>query len=211
MKQAEDASQDLSLLQDDCGAFLDRYAGTSLQRIDVGNVLRDVATIVRENDLFLPPDVAGLIKLFVTLEGLGLALDPQFVLARRLEPFARKEALRRRSPRRVLVQGLRDAAWMARGLPDDARRLLRGMRRGRFRMDIDVLHLDDLGRRIDRSATRLTLGLVTAALIVGTAVALQVPYGPRVFDLPLFGVLGFVSSMVVGLWVVWTILRADRI
>ena len=201
---------DPGLLQDDCAAFLDRHLAASMEGLDLGRMLQEIATLVRENNLYLPPDIAGLIKLLVMLDSLGLALDPTFVLARQVEPFVRRQVLRRRSPRRALVSGMRELAWIAQGLPGDARRILGSMRRGRFHLEVDVRELERLGTSLERGATRLTLGLVTAALIVGTAVALQIPFGPRLFDLPIFGLIGFLSSLVVGFWVLWSILRSGR-
>ncbi len=73
-----------------------------------------------------------------------------------------------------------------------------------------VLLFDQFGSRLDRSANRVTVGLVTAALIVGTAISLTLSGGPRVFDLPVFGLLAFLSSMAAGVWLLWSILRSGH-
>ena len=48
----------------------------------------------------------------------------------------------------------------------------------------DVEYEDWHGHQLDRSANRITMGLITSALIVGTAIALTVPGGPEILGLP---------------------------
>ena len=45
-------------------------------------------------------------------------------------------------------------------------------------------------------------------LIVGTAIALNVPGGPAVGGFPVLGLLGFGSSLVAGLWLLFLIWRS---
>jgi ubiquinone biosynthesis protein len=54
----------------------------------------------------------------------------------------------------------------------------------------------------------LTIGIITAALIVGTSVAMTVTGGPRLLGLPAFGLVGFLSSLAVGLW--WIVVSHRR-
>ncbi|MHC4892026.1 MAG: hypothetical protein ACYTFV_01435 [Planctomycetota bacterium] len=84
------------------------------------------------------------------------------------------------------------------------------MRRGKLGIEMHLAELDRFADRIDASANRLTVGLITAALIVGTAITMTVEAGPRVGGFPVLGLFGFLSSGVVGTWVLWSILRSGR-
>lgn len=201
---------DLHLLTQDCAAFIDRYHGLPLQKIDVGALLGDLTTLLRDNDLFLPSDVALLLKVFVTLEDLGRRLDPRFEMAAHVQPFAEQAWRSHHSPAAAARRGAHEVGALLATLPRDLHAFAARVRRGRIHLDVDVGHLDLLGQRLDRSANRLTVGLVTAALIVGTALTLTLSGGPRVFDLPVFGVLAFLSSIAAGVWLLWSILRSTR-
>ena len=206
-----DAEVDHDLLTQDSGAFLDRYYGASLAQIDVGALLADLTGLLRENDLFLPGDVALLLKVFVTLEGLGRAIDPDFVMAEHIEPFARAAWRQRRSPIALVRRGAGEIGALLGSLPRDLRKLAREARRGRIRVEVDVQRLEPFGQRVTKAVNRLTMGLVTAALIVGTSIALNVRGpGPNVLGMPLFGALGFTSSLALGVWLLWSILRSGR-
>ena len=50
-------------------AFVDQYHGVPLAQLQLGQMLADVTSILREHHLGLPPDLALLIKAFISLEG----------------------------------------------------------------------------------------------------------------------------------------------
>lgn len=195
---------DESILREDCAAFVERYRNVPLGDLDVGTLLGDVSSILRDNDLFLPDDVALLLKVFVTLEGLGRDLDPDFVMSRHVEPFARRALRELRSPLAIARRWRRLAARFAVRLPRDASRLLARLRTGRATLEVEVQELDRFGETLAKSANRVTIGLVTSALIVGTAICTTAA------GQPLLMWLGFASSALAGTWLIFSILRSGR-
>ncbi len=210
LEWAGDKDPPVELLAQDCRAFIDRHQGRTLAQLDMQRLLHDLTAIVRENDLYLPGDVALLIKVFITLESFGRRLDPDFDMTKHLEPFARRLTRRHLSPLAVARRNLRDVRKLLIDLPRDLGHLATTLRRGRFKLELDLRRLDHFGSQLDRSATRLTIGMITAALIIGTSIAMSSAVGPDVFGVPLLGLFGFVTSCVLGLVIVWTILRTPR-
>lgn len=194
----------------DCAEFVGRYHGVSLVELDTTELLGDLTALLRDNDLYLPSDVALLLKVFLTLDGLGRTLAPDFVMAKHVEPFASRAWREVRSPGATLRRNAKKATSLISALPDDLRNAARCIRGGRVHLEMDLPRLERFAQRIDRSANRLTVGMVTAALIIGTSIALTVSGGPRLLGMPLFGFLGFTSSIVGGVWLLGSILRASR-
>lgn len=191
--------------------LLDRFHGVPLGQLDLAGMLLDVTALLRANHLVLPAELALLIKVFVTLEGLGRQLDPDFDMAREAEPFLRRAMADRYSPVRLANEGLRvltDAGHLLSTLPRDLKRLLRSARAGSLKLHVDIDHLQRFGAQVEHSANRLTVGVVLAALIVGSSIALTVEGGPTLLGLPLFGLLGFVGAAIAGAWLVVSIWRS---
>jgi ubiquinone biosynthesis protein len=205
-----DGEPDLDLLSVDVGVFIERYHGVSLRELDLARLLGDIASIVRENGLMLPPDVALLLKVFVTLEGLGRGLDPEFSMARATEPFVQDALRDEYSVRGLAARGARELRRLITQAPRDLRPFLARLRRGRLRMELDLHQLERFGKDVERSANRLTLGLITAASIVGTAIALNTTGEPRWLGLPAIPLLGFLSSLVLAGALLYSILRSGR-
>ncbi len=194
----------------DLRGLCERYFDASLAEFDVTEALSEILSIVRNNGLVLPPDVASLLRVMVLLESLGHSLDPQFKLGPALEPFVRSQAFGWRGALQGLGDGAEDLYRLLLDLPGDLRGLLRRARSGSVKLDLDLERLERFGAQIDRSANRLTVGIVTAALIVGTSIAATAESGPFLFGLPAIGFLGFLSSLALALYLLAGIARGKR-
>jgi ubiquinone biosynthesis protein len=203
----------IATLEDDIETLVDRYHGAPLAQIHLGQMLAEVTAVLRTHHLALPSDLALLIKAFVSLEGMGRALDPAFNVATEALPLLRTVLRRRYTPQALGRRGWRslvDTVGALGRLPSDLAQLLRHARRGRVQIDIDVAELKSTGERIDRAASRLAIALVIAALIVGSSIVMTVGGGPQLLGLPAFGLLGFIGAVAGGLWLVGSIRRGAR-
>jgi ubiquinone biosynthesis protein len=206
-----DVEPDADQLVDDVEAFLDRYHGVPLAHIHVGAMLEEVATLVRAHCLAFPPDLALVVKVFITLEGLGRRLDPAFDMVAAATPFVQRVRRERLAPRALahrLNHALAEAMETLGALPRQLRRLLSATSGGRMRLHVDVGELRDFGAQVGRSANRLSISLVISALIIGSSIVMTVDGGPRLFGLPLFGFAGFIGAVSGGAWLLFSVLRS---
>lgn len=209
----DNADGDESLLQEAVDRFVDQYRGVPLKDLRMGGMLADVAAILREHGLTLPPDLALMIKAFITLEGLGRQLDPDFDMAGEARPFLERAILERYSPHVLARRGRRTLVSLldlVRDMPKDVHRLLQAARRGRLRLQIEVDALRAFGDQVDRAVSRLTIGVVTAALIVGSSIVLNSAGGVSSRGLQILGATAFVGAALGGLWVLFSIWRGGR-
>jgi ubiquinone biosynthesis protein len=197
----------------DVAELLRSYDDLQLKDVQIGALLNDVTALMRENDLLLPADLTLLFKTLITLEGLGQQLDPEFHMIDHVTPFVENVIRRRYTPQALAARGgktVRDTLEMIAGLPRDLARLLRDMRRGRVRVDLDLKRLDHFGHQLDRASNRLTMGILTASLVVGSSIIMTVKGGPQLFGLSLFGLLGFLIAFFNSLWIILSIWRSGR-
>ena len=200
-------------LASDVIEFIFNYSSVHLKDISFGQLLNELTAMIREHHLVLPSDLTLLFKTMITLEGLGRQLNPEFDMGEHAEPFV-KEVLRLRyAPDAVLkrsVHSVKDIASIMTGLPRDLAKFFKELRRGRVRLDIDVKRLDSFGQQLDRSANRLTLGIMTAALIIGSSIVMTITVGPKVFGMPVLGFLGFVIAVFNSFWIIFSIWRSGK-
>ncbi|HEX4984647.1 MAG TPA: AarF/UbiB family protein [Burkholderiales bacterium] len=207
------ADADMGMLCADIEAFTDEFHGVPLEQIEVGRLLGDLTALMREHGLVLPADLALLFKAAISLEGLGRMLDPGFDMVSEAWPFLRRIERERRSPAALAKLGagsLREAATLALRLPAQLRRLLKAMDRGALTVHVDVTRLDRAFERMDRSVSRLTVGIVTAALIVGSSIVMTAESSITWLGLPFFGLLGFVGAICAGIWLLLSIARSGH-
>ncbi|HEY5604784.1 MAG TPA: AarF/UbiB family protein [Gammaproteobacteria bacterium] len=208
-----DTNVNIENLAIEVDAFLDSYHSVPLKQLKLSAMLGDITVILRNHQLVLPPDLSMLFKVFITLEGLGRQLDPDFDMVASATPFLKSAIIARYTPEAITKRGLRNLSNVLEifgSLPQDLRRLLRAARRGALQVNVDITRLESFGRLLDKSASRITVALITAALIVGSSIVMTVSGGPTLMGLPLFGFIGFVAAGIGGIWVLVSIHRGGK-
>ena len=194
-------------------SFLDNYHGTTLEALNLTAMLRDITVIMRDHHLVMPPDLTMLFKVFISLEGMGRQLYPQFEIVSVAKPHIERAIRARYAPDAIIKRGWRsfnDFINIVADTPRDLRRLLWVARRGALQINLDIKHLEDLTNQVDYSASRITVGLVTSALIIGSSIVMTVSGGPTIFGLPLLGFIGFVGAGIGGVWLLYSIWRGGK-
>ena len=208
-----DSAVDESKLAADVIEFVFNYSSVHLKDISFGNLLNELMAMIREHHLVMPSDLTLLFKTLITLEGLARQLDSDFDMSMHTAPFV-KEVLRLRySPDAVIkrgAHGVKDMLSVLTGLPRDLAKFFKELRRGRVRIDIDVKRLERFGHQIDRSTNRLTLGIMTASLVIGSSIVMTIQGGPKIFGMPILGFLGFLIAVLNSLWIVFSIWRSGK-
>ncbi|AAZ96947.1 probable ubiquinone biosynthesis protein [Thiobacillus denitrificans ATCC 25259] len=208
-----DSVPDDERLAYDVAELMQSYDDLQLKDVKIGALLNDITALMRDNNLVLPADLTLLFKTLITLEGLGQQLDPEFHMIDNVTPFVESVIKERYTPQALFVRGrksVREALEVAADLPRDLRHLLRDMRRGRVKVDFDLKRLDHFGHQLDSAASRLTMGILTASLVVGSSIIMTVKGGPELFGLPFFGLVGFLIAFFNSVWIVLSIWRSGK-
>ncbi|MEO8002924.1 MAG: AarF/UbiB family protein, partial [Arenimonas sp.] len=208
---AQDAELDSEKLAQDVDNFIDQYHGVPLKQLNLSAMLGNITVILRDNKLALPSDLAMLMKVFVTLESIGRKLDPDFDMVSMAMPIVGRVMRSRYSTKAIAKRGQRAVKVGMRllsSLPDSIREILQHARSGKIKVSIDIERLQHLGEQLDHSANRLTVGIVIAALIIGSSIVMTVKGGPTLLGLPIFGLLGFLGAVFGSMWLLYSVWRS---
>lgn len=208
-----EAVTDEDRLAYDVAELLQSYDNLQLKDVKIGALLNDITAMMRDNDLVLPADLTLLFKTLITLEGLGQQLDPEFHMVDNVTPFVERIIQQRYTPQALWARGrksVRETLEVLADLPRDLRHLLQDARRGRMKIDLDLKRLDQFGHQLDRASNRLTMGILTASLVVGSSIIMTVEGGPQLFGLPFFGLMGFLIAFFNSLWIILSIWRSGK-
>lgn len=213
LEWAGDTAVDPRALTVDVDTFIDTYHGIPLKQLDIASVLVDLTSLMRDHQLVLPPDLTLLFKALLTLEGMVRQINPDFDLVSEATPFLRQAMLARYRPETIAKRGWRSFTGLVdifSALPSDLRRVTRVMRSGAFRFNVDVTQLERFGEQVDRSASRLTMGMITSSLIIGSSIVMTVEAGPMLWGLPALGFIGFVGAGFSGFWLLLSVWRSTH-
>ena len=213
---AGDAYVDESRLATDVNELVFEYDSIPLRSIRIGALVRRFAAIVREHSIVLPADLTLMFKALITMEGLGRQYDPEFHIIEHLAPLLRQVLRERYRPDELVGRGrsaLEEFLNVVGSVPRDIARLTRDARRGKARIDLDIRRLDSFGDQLDKTLDRVTMGIMTASLVIGSSIVMTVSGGPTVLGVPLLVVIGFAGyavAFVNSIWVIYGIWRQSK-
>ena len=206
-------SLDIRALKRDLFNFIDGYYEIPLKEIEVGRMLMEFIEIITLYSIRIPPDLMLLAKSLVLIEGMGRTLDPAFDMVEHLKPFIVKSVRDKFSPRRVsrdVNQILVSYLNLARNIPRDLKEIINRVNRNKFKIDLEHRGLDKFTADFDRSINRLSTSMFLAAMIIGSSIIMQTDKGPKFLGFPMLAFMGYIVAGVVGLWLVYAIIRSGR-
>ncbi|MDE0804032.1 MAG: AarF/UbiB family protein [Acidimicrobiales bacterium] len=207
------ADYDRANLEVHLAELLGRHAGASMSRLDTGSVLLQLSRACAAADLRPPAELAMVGKALLHLDEVTRCLNPDFVpndtvvdhTGALLRHQVEAGASRVRAARAAL-----DTARLVENLPRRADRILADLADGNLRVRVDAIDQDDLMRSLEKIATRVTAGIVLAAMLVGAALAMRVDSDVRLLGAPAVAVVFFVLASLGGLTLLGHVLITDR-
>ena len=192
-----------------------RYYGATLQEIDPIQVIREAFSLIYAMNLRLPTRFVMLDKAIATLGSVGVELYPDFNVFEVAKPYARDLMLERFTPRRVIARARRESwklGMYAAELPHQIHDTLEQVRDGQIEVGFVHKGLDDLLAKLDTLFNRLVIALiVTGGLIGSSLIGIFAKTGPHVLGLHVVAAFGFFLSAVLGVWLLWGVVRSGRL
>lgn len=203
-----------NILKRDLDHFIQRFYDKPLKEVAASQAFKELTAVSLRHRLQLPGDLIVLFKVIAMSEGLGSQLDPEFRMMEFAEPYFRRFWVQSRSIRRQvrrIVEGSQELAELGFSMPKHARRFLGRLERGELTMITHHEGLEDAVKELQRASNRVSVSILTAALIIGLGLLMLVyhPPGWEEYGGWFFGLL-FMVIVFFGLGLLWKIWRSGR-
>lgn len=200
-------------LERDLLDLVDAYYGLSLREIQIGKLVMDLVSLLKDHRLRVRSDFALMGRALLSLEGLGKELYPQFNTVDEAKPLL-AELIRERWSLKNLSDTfqlqLRDLGDLLQDLPIRLKSFFWKVDRGDLTLTFRHTGLKDLNNALETISNRVTIGIIIAALIVGSSMIITTGVKPLLFGFPALGVIGYLVSGLLGLWLIFNILRKRK-
>lgn len=208
-----DARPDLRAMEKEVTLALREELNFSLGQQALGRAMMRLLYIFGQQGIPLSRDYALMAKAVISIEEVGRALDPQFDLRREAEPVLRELQRERVNPGRLLRQtreSLRHALAGLQDVPFELRRLVRRLEHDSLAINLHHRGLEGHDEAVKIAANRIALGVIIGSLIIGSSLIVTTGIEPHLWGYPAMGIVGYVLSAVLGLYVIWDIIRHGR-
>jgi predicted unusual protein kinase regulating ubiquinone biosynthesis (AarF/ABC1/UbiB family) len=174
-----------------------RHQDATLENIQVGAVVLEMARTAGDCGLVMPPELTMLGKTLLNLDEVGRTLDPTFnpnaAVQKNASEMMRQRLLKSASPGN-LFSAMLDAKEFAERLPGRVNRILDLVAGNELKLKVDSIDETRLMMGLQKIANRITLGLLLASLIVGAALLMQVETSFRILGYPGLAIVFFLLA-----------------
>ncbi|HEU5244470.1 MAG TPA: AarF/UbiB family protein [Gaiellaceae bacterium] len=183
---------------------LPRFHHRPLASIEAGRALADLQRAAIRRDIRLPTSFALVGKTLAQADSIARLLDPELDPVALIEEQSfevmTREAERRLEPNRLAAYAFTQLAPLAR-LPGRIGQVVTELERGSLTVRIVPTGLDELEHHLRSIANRVGAAMIVGALLLASSLLV------REHSVEWLGVAGFCLAAVLGLYMVWKIIR----
>jgi ubiquinone biosynthesis protein len=212
LAEAEEAV-DVESLGVDLSDIIGQHVSLPLREVRLGDTLHQLLRLLTTHQLRFNMHLVWLFKAVATVEDTMHRLDTDFDMIERTKPYAmqmlkrRFVSLRQASELYFIVS---DMFEFMKDLPYEARDVLRQLKKGRFKIEFEHAGLESIQRALKNSSNRLVLAIIIAALLISSSLIVHSGLPPRVADIPMIGLVGYIIAVVLSLLLIVSVLRSGR-
>jgi len=197
----------------DLEKLLDRYYGSDLSNIEIKSVFEDLQYFIYEHKITMPQEFFLLFRAIAVSEGVGQSLDPDFNVIQVGREFI-DEIIDDRMQKKNIMARLGSEIWKSgrRGYEfrTKIKNILEKLDQNEFTINFRHTNLESFINRIDVISNRLSMSLIISSLIIGSTLLIQSNMEPKVFNIPLLGLIGYIFAGFLGFLLVISIFRSGK-
>jgi ubiquinone biosynthesis protein len=201
------------------------FYGRSLKTISAKDVYDQVMRLIFKYRIRMPRNLLLLLKTFIQTEALGKILGSDASLLEVTRPYAKKLLEQGYEAQKVFKnvgREAKNAGIYLRQMPKLSHDIFKRIANGTHRLELAHGGLEQASKKLESGMNRLTLGLVIAASLVAAALILNSTKQFLVFQFELFGsqslsvteilgLGGYIIATLLGLWLVFSIIRSGKL
>jgi len=196
--------------ENDVEEVLNFVHSTSLKDIDPNVIINKMKDVLKDNRLYMPDYFYLLFKGIGLIEGVGRTINPDLDIVKSLHPYTKKMFTKKISPKKLLKKGMEKVMAFTDNvdeIPKELRSVLQKLDDNSFTISSEIKNIEKTNQLIKSSIVNLILAMVLGANMIATAIVFVSESGPRIGEMSLVAVLGFLFSIIL---LIIILLRVSR-
>lgn len=200
-------------LESEISEILDNIIALPVQDLRLGRTLMKIARISANRNAPMERDLILFFRALIALENFGRSVDPKFQILEYATEYYEKNSLFQFDKKwleRNIGLAMHDSGAFIKDLPITLRILAKKLQSGSLAFQFKSEDIIFLTRELDRASNRLSLAILLGSIVLGSSIATYGKQG-RLYDfLATFGLIGFGTAVILGLWLIIGIIRSGR-
>jgi ubiquinone biosynthesis protein len=197
-------------LYTDIDEMLIRYRQRDLASIHLGNLFSELASIAKHYSLSMPKGYAMLGRGILTIEGVLTFCSPQLNFVQLLEDHAFGVMIKDFDASKEFkqtVNRLLGALSKFIDIPSGMADVLKMTVKGQTKINLGITEAAEHLNAVNKMMDKLVVGIIDAALLISSSLICTTDMAPKIFEIPVLGVLGYFTALVVGIWLLNGIIK----
>jgi len=205
------AEEDRESIRDDLYIMMHDFSGggDGVSQLNFGLVVNELTETMRRYRLRVPMNLMLLLKVFMMVLDIGVRLDPRFNFGEEVTPYLSKLAdtntLSAAYVKRASTS-LLEAADALFDMPRNLNLMLRRLSTGTFKLEIVDTDIQKLQMALDTASDKLMIGLVVAALVVGSSLVLSAQPDQLPKQISWIAIAGYTAAVLVGFYAIYHVI-----
>ncbi|CAB1262796.1 Protein kinase [Clostridiaceae bacterium BL-3] len=204
---------DRNKLYEDVELFLINYLSTSLKNIKISVLLTEIFKCAKNNSITLPKNLILLVKSLIMVEGLVTEISPEIDILDIAIPFVKSNNkfyyFDDINPENILINSYNFTKNFSK-FPIKTIELMDCILNGRTKIELKFSKIDDSINQLNKMVNRLSLSLITCSIIVSSSLILNFNIGPKIYNIPLIGIVNFIFFILIGIILIISIIKSGR-
>lgn len=211
-----DEIADMRELQYDMQELIEDYADLDLSESNMADMVTQLQKIMYDHQIVVTGSVFLIFRAFAILEGIGKQIHPHFNTYDFMKPYGQKILQNRLDPKTILNEvtyRLDQLNEFIIALPRDAREIVSKLKKGKLHFEIEHQGYGYLLKKLDSLTNRISLTILIASLIIGSAISMTADWGPdvvRYYGIPYISYAGLWVAGGLFLMLIYSIIRRRK-
>lgn len=197
-------------LRDDLYIMMHDFGGgDGVAQFNFGSVVNELTETMRRYNLKVPMNLMLLLKVFVMVLDIGVRLDPKFNFGDEITPYLRKLADTNNLSAAYVKRAtntMMEAVDAVFDLPRNINLMLKRLSTGTVRLEVVDTDLQKLQMALDRASDKIMIGLVVAALVVGSSLVLMSSPVALPKEIIWVAILGYTAALLCGFYAIYHVI-----
>lgn len=188
------------------------YYDVQIEKVSISNILNEIFRFLRKYKVYIPSQLSMLAKTILTLEGTARNLNPEFSISSVAPEFIKYYYVNKLSVDNILLKvknSTEEVLFDIKGIPKQLKSILRNLENNNLKIQMEDIKFTSLERCISDLATKLSLSLVLAAMVVGSSLIISSDNINQNIWIKMVAITGFFISFIIGILLVIKIFRSQ--
>lgn len=200
-------------LYNDIDYIISKYARADFSGLNLGDIIKDIQEVLNKHRISIGRGMSMLIRGVITIEGVMAKISPDINFMEIFSSHMTKKEIKDLDISEEIKQNGVSALHLLKktvNLPANVIDLIKMTVKGQTKVNIELSESAEFFAHLNEMINKLVIALIDVALLIGSSLICTTDMKGQFLGIPALGAVGFFFAIVLGLFLLWSIIKNRR-